>query len=147
MPCTIPLRITLVNPPRNVSIMQQLGKDDLVAPSSSSLDHLSFDFTVNVANEPSAEVSPNFRGPFVQGPVHARFIYINSGTYAGDHHSRWGRRAKIPLNGISWELIDQVLAKPNHVLEARIEGTAKDGGPVAATVPLIGGSWKMVKAG
>lgn len=147
MPRTIPLRITLVNPPREVSMLQQLGKDDLVAPASASVDHLSFDFTVSIANEPSASVPPNFRGPFVQGPKHSRFTYINSGTYAGDHESRWGRRAKIPLTGITWELIDQLLTESNQILEARIEGSAKDGGPVAATVPLIGGSWRVIKAG
>ena len=146
MPRTISLRVTLINPPRNVSILQQSGKDDLVAPSSSAADHLSFDFTVIVANEPSATVPPNLRGPFVQGPPSTRFTYINSGTYAGEHDSRWARRAKIPLTGITWEMIDKVLAKPNQVLEACIEGTAKDGGPPVATVQLLGGAWRVIKA-
>ena len=145
MPRIIPLRVTLINPPPGVAILQQSGKDDLAPPSSESAEHLSFDFEVTIANEPSGSVPPNLRGPFVQGPSGARFTYINSGTYAGDHRSCWGRRAKIPLSGISWDQIEAVLAKPDRILEARVQGTGKDGGPVCASVPLIDGQWKLVK--
>ncbi len=140
---SLPLRITLVKPPRGVPLCLQQGKDDLVPPSSASDKQVSFDFTVNIANDRTAG-PPNFRGPAVQGPPTGRFIYINAGTYAGQADSCWSRRAKVPLASITWELIEEVLLKSSAVLEARIAGTAGDGGPVCATVRLLDDGWKIV---
>jgi hypothetical protein len=41
-------------------------------------------------------------------------------------------------------MIDTVLATPGAVIEARIAGKAKDGGPAAASVPLLGDGWRVV---
>jgi len=139
---SLPLRITLINPPPGVPFCLQQGKSDLVPPSSISGEIISFDFTVNIAND-RTDGPPKFRGPFVQGPPSGRFIYINSGTYAGQADSCWSRRAKAPLSGIAWELIEDALSKSSVVLEARIAGTAGDGGPVCATVRLLEGGWKV----
>ena len=49
---------------------------------------------------------------------------------------------KIHLSTITWELIEQA-TKSGGVLEATIEGTAKDGGPNCASVPLLGDGWKV----
>jgi len=136
------LRITLIKPPPGVALRLQQGKDQLVPPSSAAGDNVSFDFTVNIANDVS-DGQPKFRGPFVQGPSGGKFIYINSGSYAGQSDSCWSRRAKVPLSGIAWDLIEAALSKSNAVLEARISGTAKDGGPACATVQLIEGGWKV----
>jgi Family of unknown function (DUF5990) len=138
---SLPLRITLIKPPPSVPLRLQRGKNDLVPPSSAAGDKVSFDFIVSIANDQS-DGPPNFRGPFVQGPSGGRFIYINSGTYAGQSDSCWSRRAKVPLSGISWDLIEATLSKSSAVLEARIAGTAKDGGPACATVQLLEG-WKV----
>jgi hypothetical protein len=138
----LPLRITLIKPPSGVTLCLQQGKDDLVPSSSTAGENVSFDFTVNIANEMS-DGQPKFRGPFVQGPTGGKFIYINSGTYAGQADSCWSRRAKIHLSGITWDLIEATLAKSSAVLEVRIAGTAKDGGPACATVPLLDGGWKL----
>ena len=139
---SLSLRITLVKPPHGVPLCLQQGKDDLVPPTSDSGENVSFDFTVNIANN-RTDGQPNFRGQFVQGPTGGRFIYINSGTYAGQADSCWSRRAKIPLSGISWDLIEEALSKSSAVLEARIAGTAGDGGPACATVRLLDGGWKV----
>jgi len=139
---SLPLRITLIKPQADVPFCLQQGKDDLVPPSSESEDNTSFDFIVNIANDRTGG-APNFRGPFVQGPPGGRFIYVNSGTYAGQSDSCWSRRAKIPLSGISWDLIEEALSKSNVVLEAPIAGTAGDGGPACATVRLLDGGWKV----
>jgi Family of unknown function (DUF5990) len=136
------LRITLIKPLPGVSLRLQKGKDDLVPPTSDSGENVSFDFTVNIANS-RTDGSPRFRGPFVQGPPAGRFIYVNSGTYAGEADSCWSRRAKIPLSGITWELIEEALSKSGTVLEARIAGTAGDGGPVCATVRILEDGWKV----
>jgi len=83
----------------------------------------------------------NFLGPLTQGPVTGRFIYIDIGRLAGQRGCAWERRLKVPLSGITWEMIQQVLANRKLVLEVHLPGTAKDGGPSCATVhPLEG--WK-----
>ena len=133
----------MVKPLRGVSLCLQQGKDDLVSPSSDSGEHVSFDFTVNIANDQTAG-PPNFRGPAVQSPPAGRFIYINAGTYAGQADSCWSRRAKVPLVGITWELIEEVFSKSGAVLEAGIAGTAGDGGPACATVRLLDGGWRVL---
>jgi len=139
---SLPLRITVVKPLRSVPLCLQQGKDDLVPPSYDSGEQVSFDFTVNIVNDRTAG-PPNLRGKSVQGPPAGRFIYINSGTYAGHADSCWSRRAKVPLASITWELIEETLAKSGAVLEARIAGTAGDGGPACATVRLLEGGWKI----
>jgi hypothetical protein len=139
---SLPLRITLIKPPLGVPFCLQQGKDDLVPPTSDSGENVSFDFTVNIANN-RTDGPPNFRGQFVQGPTGGRFIYINSGTYAGHSDSCWSRRAKVPLSGITWELIEEALSKSGVLLEARIAGTAKDGGPACATVHLLEDGWSV----
>lgn len=139
---SLTLRITLIKPPPGVPFCLQKGKDDLVPPSSESGENASFDFTVNIANDRN-DGPPNFRGPFAQGPPAGRFVYINSGTYAGHSDSCWSRRAKVPLSGITWDLIEEALSKPSAVLEAHIAGTSRDGGPVCATVGLLEGGWKV----
>jgi hypothetical protein len=52
----------------------------------------------------------------------------------GQLDSCWERRIKVPLNGISWDLIKKVATDSTLVLEAHLPGTAKDGGPSCATV-------------
>jgi Family of unknown function (DUF5990) len=139
---SLPLRITLIKPLPGVPLRLQKGKDDLVPPASDSAEKVSFDFTVNIANN-RTDGPPKLRGPFVQGPPSGRFIYINSGTYAGHADSCWSRRAKIPLSGITWELIEEALSKSGAILEARIAGTSGDGGPVCATVRLLEDEWRV----
>jgi hypothetical protein len=141
----IPLRITLVHPPRGVVFCLQRGKAEIVSPVRATGDDLSFDFTLRV-RDGRPDGLPNFLGPFTQGPPSGRFVYVNSGTSAGQADSRWTRRAKIQLSGISWPLIEEALAAPDAVLEARIAGVSRDGGPACATVPLLDGGWRIAKA-
>ena len=134
------LRITLVSPPSGVVFCLQRGRAGLASCQEASGDQLSFDFTLRVHGD-RAGGPPNLRGDFAQGPPATRFVYVNSGTSAGQMGSGWTRRAKVPLSGITWELIEEAVAKPGTVLEARIPGTAKDGGPVCASVRLLGDGW------
>ena len=66
-------------------------------------------------------------------PAHS----VSPGRVAFEFGSPWTRRAKIPLRGITAKMIASVLKKPALLLEASIRGTAKDGGPACATVPLL----------
>jgi hypothetical protein len=138
----IALRITLVDPPLDVAFAMQHGRDQLHEVTRSSGAPLSFDFTVRVrAASPLV-----FLGPFTQGPPASRFVYVSSGTYAGDKVSCWGRRAKIPLAGITDALVRELEKTKGAVLEARIAGKSRDGGPTCATVPLLDGGWRVVPA-
>ncbi|MEI9982730.1 MAG: DUF5990 family protein [Aliidongia sp.] len=105
------LRIVIVDPVPGVALALQQGKTGsaaLIAPSSVSADAAAFDFTVVAAAKPGP--SPRLLGPFVQGPPDKRFVYVCIGVYAGDATSPWSRRAKIPLTGLTWPLIEALKA-------------------------------------
>ena len=98
---------------------------------------LVFDFEVTVDLSGS---SPNFLGKYAQGPKDSRFIYVNSGTYAGEHGSVWGRRAKLSLMSITAKQI--VTAFENNArIEISMPGVGRDGGPSCASVKGI--EWKV----
>jgi hypothetical protein len=122
----------------------QSGKTQIVSPVRAAGDDLSFDLSLRVGERPGG--LPNFLGPFAQGPPAGRFVYVNSGTSAGESGSCWSRRAKVPLAAITWPMIEETLAAPDGILEARIAGTAKDGGPACATVPLLAGGWRVARS-
>lgn len=140
----LPLRITVLRPPPGVAFAVQRGRDGLLAPARASAEALSFDLTVRAAPRAGGgEV--NLLGPFAQGPPADRFVYVNVGTSAGQPGSRWTRRAKVRTAGITPALVDQTLATPGAVLEARIQGTGRDGTPCCATVPLLDGGWRVAR--
>lgn len=139
-PTELPLRIVLEGPPKDVTFALQKGKEP-DAPVRSKGKSLAFALSATVKEKDGAL---RLLGPFVQGPPAARFVYVNSGTYAGDKTVPDGRRAKVPLS-LSRELIESALEAKGAVLEARIAGTAKDGGAACASVPLLDG-WKLSKA-
>lgn len=145
-PVTTPprlLRIVLLAPPPDVRWALQEGRDRLVPPTSMLPDEVVLETTVTLG-PPDEDGRRACRGAAVQGRPGARFIYAASGTYAGEAHSPWGRRAKVPLPEVAASVVAAWDAAPGHVLEARIAGTAKDGGPAAATVPLLDGGWRLV---
>jgi Family of unknown function (DUF5990) len=138
----LPLRVVLEAPTRDVVFALQRGKDELIAQTLSTGVDVAFNFTVNCL---LIEDAPDFRGSFVQGPRGGRFVYINAGELAGQAGSPWRRRAKISLGGISASLITALNASPSQVLCAHIAGKGKDGGPPAASVPLLNG-WVVMRA-
>ena len=146
----LPLRISVLRPPEGVRFGVQRGKTnfddpDLLAPARASGEEMAFDFTVRIGPRVTGQ-PPNLLGAFAQGPPSGRFVYLNAGKLAGQRDSCWERRAKIPLTGITWKQIDAVLAAPGALLEARIAGTGRDGSPVCASVPLIGGGWHVIRS-
>jgi uncharacterized protein DUF5990 len=138
----IPVRITLIGPPPGVLFCLQRGRAELVSPALAADPELSFDLFLRVGRRPDGQ--PNFLGPFAQGRPADRFVYVRSGTLAGQADSCWTRRARVPLARIDWALLDEIWARPGAVLEARIPGRAKDGGPVCATVRLSDG-WRVTQ--
>lgn len=143
MPQELKLRILLEKPPVGVAFALQKGSGnqyETVQTQSSNAEDLQFECTAQVKGE-QAE-APNLLGSFVQGPKNGRFIYIGIGTHAGQLGSIWSRRLKIPLQGITWEMIAQTLANPDLMLETRVPGTGKDGTPNCATVKPFDG-WHL----
>lgn len=128
-----------MRPLAGVAMMVQRGKDEFLAPSSKTAAELVFDLELTVD---TTETRPNFLGKYAQGPKDARFVYVNSGTYA-DQHSIWGRRAKISLMTITGEQIQTVVSKAGMILQTEFEGVGRDGGPTCASVKGI--EWKVVK--
>jgi hypothetical protein len=155
----LPLRIVLEKPPRDVDFGLQKGRGssyETIQKQRFNGKDLSFEFSVRVKDgrKPEnprghplggRESAPNFLGPMVQGAPGERFIYIDIGTLTGQTGTCWSRRLKIPLRGITWDMIDRVLADEESLLETRVPGTGKDGGPTCATVKPFPG-WKLVSS-
>jgi hypothetical protein len=138
---SLPLRITIVDPPEGVRLQMQRDRSELVPPARETKSMLRFDFEVRVGKRPNGD--PNFLGPFAQGPPDARFVYVNSGTIAGQPESCWSRRAKIPLGGITWKQIDEARSAAVPI-ETTIPGTGRDGGPTCATVKQV--VWRVMRS-
>ena len=137
------IRVIVDDPPGDVAFQLQRGKQQLVPAIRVTPSEIVFEFAVRIGRRPTGE--PNFLGPFVQGPPAGRFVYINSGTLAGQANSCWTRRAKVPLNGITWNLIERARAE-NVVLESHVTGTGRDGGPACASVPLCAPGWRVARS-
>jgi uncharacterized protein DUF5990 len=138
------LRIVLEKPPGGVDFALQRGRGSdygTIQTQRSAGKDLEFTFTVRVTDYHS-DGAPNFLGPFVQGPPAERFVYLDIGACAGQLDSCWSRRLKIPLRGITWTMIDELSANSDAILEARVPGTGRDGGPACATVKPFTG-WNL----
>jgi hypothetical protein len=125
----IRLRIVIEHPVRGVLHSLQAKDDGPLDPKCSrDGEPLLFDFPIRVGH------GPKFFGDQVrrEGPVR-RFVYIRVGQAAGDTLSPWSRRMKIDIHDIPDDLLAGAVER-GDAIEIRIEGTAKDGSPVCATV-------------
>jgi hypothetical protein len=80
----LPIRIILESPPAGVDFGIQKGngnKYETIQKQRSNNNDLCFEFKISIKE--SKTPLPDFTGPFVQGPINERFIYIDIGTYAG----------------------------------------------------------------
>jgi hypothetical protein len=145
----VALQIVLVKPTPGVDFGLQKGSGnnyETVQKQRSDSKDLSFNFTVNIKGDKTKDDWPKFSGNFVQGPTNGKFIYIDIGSYAGQTHTHWARRLKVPLTGITWKDIEQLIADQNFKLRTTVPGTGKDGGPNCATVKPFDG-WQIVETG
>jgi hypothetical protein len=124
------LRVTLLNPPPGVLFSLQDRNNNLSQQTLSTGADITFEWEIEL------DAAGRAKGTFAMGPPAARFLYINSGTYAGQTATPYGRRAKLPLANLP----------AAAVLETEIHGRAKDGGPMAATVPLLNGGWRPARS-
>ena len=115
----------------------QRGKDELLDPIVKTPEELVFEFDLTVDLSSNA---PNFLGKYSHGPKDARFLYVNSGTYARQHPTQWGRRAKLSLMSVTRAHIDEILANQG-ILACEFDGIGRDGGPTCASVKGL--VWKV----
>lgn len=136
------LRIIVERPPGGVDFGVQEGHGNdykTVQRQRFTKQDLRFEFPIRVKEGKDGQ--PNFLGPFAQGPASNRFIYLDIGTYAGQTDTPWGRRLKIPLAGITGAMIEEACAA-SCIIEVRVPGTGKDGGPTCGTVKQFSG-WAL----
>lgn len=136
------LRVNVTEPLFGVTMQVQEGRDRMLPPCETKRDRLSFEFPIGVD---LSSGRPNFLGKFAQGPKDARFIYVNSGSYAGQTKTWWARRAKISLMKITSTQVRELLDSPGSKLEVTIHGVGKDGGPVCASLPSEAFDWRIIK--
>ncbi len=135
----IPVRVTVKQPLQGVVMKVQRGKDELLDPIVKTPEELVFEFDLTVDLSSNA---PNFLGKYSHGPKDARFLYVNSGTYARQHPTQWGRRAKLSVMSVTRAQIDDILANQG-ILACEFDGIGRDGGPTCASVKGL--VWKVVK--
>jgi len=126
------VRLVIENPvPGVLHSLQEGDRAPLDPKRSKAGEPLEFEFPLRIAP------GPKFFGPQVrrEGPVR-RFVYVRIGTSAGDCFSPWSRRMKIDIHDIDQALLD--CAASGALLQATINGTAKDGTPACATIrPVV----------
>lgn len=145
METTIQFKVTLLLPTAGVDFGLQKGSGnnyEVLSKQRSDGNNLLFQFGVIVKGDRAKDAMPKLSGPFVQGPAGGKFIYINIGTSAGQTNSEWARRLKIPLRGITWAMVDNLLVNPDAFLSTNVPGTGKDGSPNCATVKPFDG-WTL----
>ena len=127
---SVQLRITVIQPPAGVLFSVQDRAGVMSQQTLSTGADITFHWEIE------RDAGGRIRGKFAMGPPAQRFLYICSGTSAGQTNTCWSRRAKISL-----------MALPaGAVVEGSIQGRAKDGGPACATVPLLGGGWAVAQS-
>lgn len=117
----------------------QRRKDELLPPASVSETEISFEFDITVD---IVEASLNFLGKYAQGPKDSRFVYVNSGTSAGQTNTECARRAKLSLMSITKKQIETILENRGSRLATTMPGIGRDGGPTCASVKGL--EWKVV---
>jgi hypothetical protein len=143
MKVAVPLRIVVVAPPVDVVYGIQRGRGsayEVAFAERLKQGDVTFEFAITAAE--GKDGAANFLGEYVQGPAGRRFIYVDVGRAARQHDTAWSRRMIIRLDEVTWPLIRKA-TKAGMRLEARIQGTGRDGGPSCATVKPIGG-WRVV---
>ena len=86
--------------------------------------------------------SPNFLGPFAQGPRQERFIYLNWVTMVGKSPVASPGRVKLHLNHIEWAHVEKAVIK-KKALKVTLQLTTAKGRPVFASVRANAALWEL----
>jgi hypothetical protein len=85
--------------------------------------------------------SPNFLGPFAQGPVDDRFFYISWGLGERVGRTQMFRRLKIRLGHLSWAQIRRAI-RDGEPIEVTLRLTDARGAPLCGSVPPTHVAWQ-----
>lgn len=130
------LRIISLKPPAGVSVALQTGKGSAGVPTGvakTTGGDMEFSVPLTVSKLEAGSVS--FSGPFVQKDDKGQFVYLRWGRSAGDPATCVDRRTKVYLHLLTADLVARAL-ESGDPLCLSFEGTAKDGHPACATVPV-----------
>lgn len=129
----IRLRLMIENPVADVALSLQDKKRQVVDPQTPGNGAVVFEVPVRVRPK---DTGWRFYGEHVrsEGPER-QFFYIAVGGHAGQRNFTFSRRMKINIHDIEPDLIQE--AVNGATLEASVDGTAPDGTPVCASVPLL----------
>lgn len=143
-PFDLPLRLIVRRPLEDVRYALQLRDAELLSATETSTDAITFDFAIRCETLHESR-PPRLLGSAVHGPPSRRYLYVNSGTRAGQTDSCWDRRAKVPLGAITPDLVAAVRNSTDCRLLVEIEGIARDGGPTCGTVSRLD-DWRLVES-
>ena len=132
---TITVQVTCINPPpvgENMRFGLQDKNVNLV--EGEALDDGSLRFTCKLTVKQRDAGQPNFTGATAHGTVQERFLYL---TLQGLNQGQWQiiKRIKVHLKSITWEQVETVLAQPDKIIAASVDGQK------AASVRLLGDGW------
>ena len=84
--------------------------------------------------------SPNFLGPFAQGPADDRFFYVTWGYGERAGKTRMFRRLKIRVGHLAWPQIRRA-TRSGEPIEVTLRLTDKKGAPLCGSVPPAHVAW------
>jgi Family of unknown function (DUF5990) len=118
----------------HVGVQRRSPRNELLGLVSGDADAASWAVDCTVARSPSGV---HLKGPYLQGPPRARFIYLSWGTVAGGEVFTMFRRAKLCLDAVPGAVLDR--AVDLGVLVGRLGLTDRQGHPLCASVrpPMI----------
>src|SRR4051812_25838989 len=134
----IELQIVLENPLDGIAYGLQKGKGphyEIVQSQIGTGGNLTFEFIVQFKQANVSVLSP--AGPFVQGPLGNRFVYIDIGSYAGQTGAQWNGRLKVPLPEDTFQ--NPVLEDYNTFWHCTVPARTAGGKPMFATVKPFAG--------
>ena len=144
------LRVVCLDPPDPIEHDAEFGiQDKKRTIAERPLDergNVHFDIEAR-AQWHEKEERPNFLGPWTNGTVDGRFLYLAWRPLDPDASGPrvWNRRMKIHLKSITWEQIEEADA-PGMLLLGRVAGRDSAGGIACASVPLLHGGWEVAEA-
>jgi hypothetical protein len=140
----IELHIVLENPVDGIAYGLQKGKGpnyEIVQSQIGSENNLTFEFIVEIKQARGDVLSVS--GPFVQGALGNRFVYINIGSYAGQAGAEWSGRLKVPLPEATFLNLG---LEDSSFWQCTVPGRTADGKPMFATVKPFDGWMKRKRS-
>ncbi|MEP6658416.1 MAG: DUF5990 family protein [Acidimicrobiales bacterium] len=113
----------------HVGIQRRSPRDQLLGLTPGDAPAAEWEFECDGVVTPKGT---DFRGPYIQGRPNERFIYLSWGAVDGDGTFHMFRRAKLWLNALDADVLDD--ARTSGRLVARLGLTDANGHPLCASV-------------